>query len=202
MFPVLFSLWAAPVQAAPVQYQLDAADSVLAVTIYFERDRWSPITAHDHVIQATSFTGTVTWDPEDAGACAVEISFPVTSLVVDPSGARERAKIDPEGTLSDGNKETLLSNMKGKKTLNASTFPTISYRAESCSGTTGAVEVDGVLTVAGTGKSVTVPMQVVVTPQTFSAKGGFDLSHADFGMIPFTYGMGTPKNQERLPQRS
>ena len=78
-------------QAAPVTYALQPDKSWLYVVVYYDRDRFTPIAAHDHVAKATQFTGTVTWDPEDPSACAIAIEFPVTSLVIDPPGAVARS---------------------------------------------------------------------------------------------------------------
>ena len=46
--------------------------------------------------------------------------------------------------------------------------------------------------------STSVPMTIEADENGFSAKGGFTLSHGDFGMKPFTYGPATPKNQDKL----
>ena len=184
--------------AGPVTYSLQASKSALYVLVFNDPDRWTPVTGHDHAITATSFDGTVVWDEDDASACKVEISFPVTALAVDPDGMRARAGLPEDGAIGDGAKKTVVGNMLGKSQLQSSQFPKISYTSSSCSGTSGKVDVSGTLSIRGVGKSVTVPMTIAITDGTFSAKGSFQLGHADFGMKPFTYGPATPKNQEKL----
>ena len=88
--------------------------------------------------------------------------------------------------------------MLGKHVLGADVFPTLSYKATSCDGTTGSVKVSGKLSVHGVEKALTVPMDITVEPDSFHASGTFELGHVDFGMKPFTYGPGTPRNDEKL----
>jgi polyisoprenoid-binding protein YceI len=184
--------------AGPVTYTLDPGSSHLTVVIFNDDDRWTPVTGHDHAIEPTTFTGTVTWSQSDASACKVDISFKATDLRIDPPGARARAGIDPDGSIGDNQKETVVGNMLGKHQLEADKFPTISYSASKCGGTEGTVDVTGTLTLHGQSKTFTLPMKVDVSDSSFAAKGKATLSHGDFGMKPFTYGPATPKNQEKL----
>lgn len=194
---------AAPVEeaaeaAGPTTYALDASKSWLYVQIYNDDDRWTPVQGHDHAIKATSFDGTVVWNPDDPSACDIQISFPVTALAVDPPGMRERAGLSAEGAVGDGQKKTIVGNMLGKSQLEASSFPKISYRSSACAASGSKVDVTGTLTIHGVGKQVTVPMSIEADGSSFSAKGSFRLSHEDFGMKPFTYGPATPKNESKL----
>jgi polyisoprenoid-binding protein YceI len=190
-------LLASLANAAPVTYELQPDASDLYVIIYNDDDRWTPVQGHDHVVVATTFAGSVTWDVEDAAACRVAISFPVTALEIDPEGARARVGLGPDG-IDDGAKETATNNMLGKQNLNVARFANISYQSSKCGSATGTVDVTGTMTMAGVGKEVTVPMAIEVTDDKFSAKGTVTLKHKDFGMSPFTYGPLTPKNQEKL----
>ena len=184
--------------AGPVTYSLQPSQSALYVLVFNDPDRWTPVAGHDHAITATSFTGTVVWDPDDLSSCKVDIRFPVTALAVDPPGMRERAGLPADGAIGDGAKKTVIGNMLGKSQLNGSQFPEIAYQSTGCTAKGKTVDVAGTLTVHGVGKAVTVPMTVTADGSTFSAKGSFALSHGDFDMKPFTYGPATPKNQDRL----
>ena len=187
-----------PAPAGPITYTLQPSNSKLTVVIFDDKDRWSPVNGHDHAIEPTTFTGKVVWSLDDPSACKVDISFKATDLRVDPPGARARAGIDPDGSIGEGQKGTVIGNMLGKHQLQADTHPTISYTASSCDGTTGTVNVDGTMTMRGTSKRFTIPMVIDATPEGFQAKGRIQLGHGDFGMKPFTYGPATPKNQEKL----
>lgn len=185
--------------AEPVTYALEPARSWLYVVAYYDRDRMTPITAHDHVVKAVNFDGRVVWDPSDPSACEISFSFPVTALVIDPPGAREREKLPPEGAIEEGSKVTVVKNMLTKGNLWGDVYPTISYRSTACvARSDGRYAVTGDLTIRGTAKRLTVPMVVKATEDGFAAGGVFELTHADFGMTPYTLGPFTPKNQERL----
>jgi polyisoprenoid-binding protein YceI len=185
--------------AAPVSYSLQPERSWLYVVVYYDRDRLTPITAHDHVARASQFSGTVTWDPEAPSACDIRMEFPVTSLVIDPPGARDREGLDPEGAIDEDTKHTVVKNMLSPMNLDAANHGTISYRSVSCAARSdGKFDVAGDLTIRGVTKRVTTAMVVTPGEDSISAGGVFKLTHADFGMKPFTYGMMTPRNREDL----
>lgn len=185
-------------QGGPVTYALRPSGSALYVLVFNDPDRWTPVAGHDHAITATSFTGSVVWDPDDLSACKIDIRFPVTALAVDPPGMRERAGLPADGAVGDGAKKTIIGNMLGKSQLNSSQFPEIAYESTGCKASGDKVDVTGSLKVRGVSKSVTVPMTVTADGTSFSAKGSFTLQHSDFDMKPFTYGPATPKNQDKL----
>ena len=194
---------ATPVEEAPEPvstrtYTLDVADSWIYVVIFNDNDRWTPVTGHDHGIRATTFTGTVSWNAEDAGACKVDIRVPYSGLRVDPKGMRERLGFSAEGAISENQKSKVVGNMLGRSQLDSGNFGEVRFVSDSCSGTTGTVDVTGVMTLKGVAKRLTIPMKVSQEGDLFRASGTLTLGHADFGMKPFTYGPGTPKNQEKL----
>ena len=197
---MILSLLLAGAEAAPVTYALQPDKSWLYVVVYYDRDRWSAVAAHDHVVRASTFEGAVTWDPENPAACDIRFDFPVTNLVIDPPGAREREKLDPEGAVSDGDKLSIVKNMLSHTNLDAANFGSISYRSVSCAARSdGKFDVAGDLTIRGATKRVTTAMVVTPDPASLVAGGVFKLNHSDFGMKPFTLGFpGTPKNAEEL----
>lgn len=185
--------------AAPVTYALQPDRSWLYVVVYYDRDRFTPIPAHDHVARAMRFDGTVTWDPENPAACDIAIEFPVSSLVIDPPGAREREKLDPDDAVSEDTKRTIVKNMRSPMNLDAEDHPTITYESVSCAARPdGKFDVVGDLTIRGVTKRVTTAMVVTPGEGTLAAGGVFKLNHSDFGMKPFTYGPMTPRNAEEL----
>lgn len=184
--------------SGPQNFALSVSNSWIYVVIYNDSSRWTPITGHDHGIRATSFTGSVTWDTADASACKVDIRVPYSGLRVDPPGMRERLKIPVDGAISDSQKEKVVGNMLSKGQLNQDSFGEVRFVATSCSGTTGKIDVTGNMSIRGVSKKITIPMDVSVEGDTFRASGTISLTHADFDMKPFTYGPGTPRNQEKL----
>lgn len=188
---------AAPVAVART-YTLDAKKSTLYVLIKFDRDAALASVAHDHVIVATGWTGTATWNPADASACKVEISVPVSGLVVDPPGMRANAGL--EGETEAGDKTKITENFQGKRQLDMASYPKITFSSTSCTGDsgTGKVKVNGNLTIHGVSKAVTASMTVDATDAGFSASGKLSATHSDFGFEPFTAALGAVRNTQPL----
>jgi polyisoprenoid-binding protein YceI len=167
---------------------------VLAVLVKYDRN--ALVAGHDHIVQASTFDGTVTWDPADPSACSIQITFPVTALVVDPPGSRERAGL--EGSTSEGDKKKIKENIEGKNQLEASKFPKISFAATKCVANGDRFDVTGPLEIHGVGHPVTASMKIDATPDSFAAKGSFKASHGDWSFDPFTALFGSLRNDDTL----
>ena len=179
-------------QAAPTTYAVSGGR--LEVIVLY--DRGALIAGHDHVLQSNSFSGSVTWDPDDLAACRVSLTMPVNSLVVDPDGARERRGF--EGETSDGDKSTILKNALSKGQLNAASHPHITYKASRCEPQGDKVRVVGDLTIRGVTRTVSTVLTITADGTQFRARGRFDAKHADFGMKPYTARLGSLRNAEPL----
>jgi polyisoprenoid-binding protein YceI len=185
-----------PVAAAPaaVTYTVDKASTWLWVLVRYDRE--AVMAGHDHVMRATETTGKITWNPADLSACKVELSFPVSSLKVDPPGAREREGL--EGTTSDGDKEKIAANMLGDRQLAAARHPTATFVSTACEASGDKVKVSGQLTLRGVAKAVSTTLKVSADATSFKAAGAFKVSHADFGFEPFTALLGALRNDKEL----
>ncbi len=185
---------------AAVDYTLSARPdgASLFVVVYNDPSGLASRFGHDHAIAPHTFTGSVSWTEGDPAACDIRIEFPVSALRVDPGDLRATAKLDPDGAVSDGNKETITSNFLGKNQLHAAQFSTISYRSTRCTQSGDNVDVTGALTIRGVSKEVTVPMKVSADGTTFKASGRFEASHDDFGFKPFSNLAGALRNQSKL----
>lgn len=184
--------------SSPVTYTLDPVKSWLYVVVRNDTSSLASRLGHDHAIRATEFTGKVTWDTTNAAACAVDLSFPVNALRPDPPGMRERAGLPADGAVSESQLATIRENFLGKGQLDAATFPTISYKAKTCEGTTGKVKVTGDLTIHGVTKPVSLTLDVKADPTSFAAGGSFTTTHTNFGMKPFTNLGGALRNKDEL----
>lgn len=182
--------------AAPVTYNLASSTGALTVLVKYDRNSLLARMGHDHVVTPTSFTGTVTWSNDDLSACNVNISFPVSALVVDPAGTRAAAGLS--GETSDGDKKKITSNLLGKNQLNANSFSNITFQSTSCSGSGTQATVAGNLSIRGASKAVSASMNISADGSSFTASGSFDAAHSDFGFDPFTALAGSLKNANPL----
>jgi polyisoprenoid-binding protein YceI len=185
------------VATGPVSYALQTGSSSLYVQVFKDTTTAASGMSHDHVMRASGWTGTATWDPAKPENCKIDISVPVDKLVVDPP--KLRAAVGYDSTLSDGQRGDVRKNMLSKDQLNSSKYSEISFSATSCKVVSGSkVDVSGKLTIKGTSKPITIRMTLDADAQSYSAKGGFKIKGSDYGLEPFSAMMGALKNQDEL----
>jgi polyisoprenoid-binding protein YceI len=128
-------LLAAPLQAAPVAYRLDAAQSVVGFETDFGPDR---------------ITGTM---PVAAADIAIDFDRPAASTV--------RVTLDLAGAQASFPFAT--QAMLGPKVLDAAAHPTISFESTAVRATGGGgakAEIEGLLTIRGVTRPVTLAAEV------------------------------------------
>lgn len=182
--------------AAPRTWKLDPASSAVFVLVKHDPDTALAGMAHDHTVAATGWSGTVTWTDGDPSACKVEITVPVSGLVIDAPGMRARAGL--EGETEEDDKAKISENMWGSRQLEKDRFPSITFSSTSCTGSGSAITVAGTMTIHGVSKAVSVPMTITTAGDTFSAKGTFPSTASAWGFQPFTAAMGMIKNLDAL----
>lgn len=168
-------------------YWLTPKSSRVRVVVLKDPDTIGASASHDHVVSASGWSGTATWNP-----CHVELRVPVKKFVVDHPSHREAAGLD--GELSEGQRGDVKSNMLAKDQLDAASHPTITFVSTSCTATS----VTGDLTIHGVTKSVTTPWSTDIRAEAFSATGSLKAKQSDFGIEPFSAMMGALRNQDGL----
>lgn len=179
--------------AEPVTYDLKGT---LYIQVYKDPTTIAQALAHDHVVKAVGWSGTATWDPEDAAACAMDITVPVAKLQVDEKGLRER--LGYETFPSDGEIEDIKAEMLGEDVLEADKHANITWKLTSCEFGENRTTVNGDMTVHGTAASLSVPMSVKADSVNFSAKGSTKIKISQFGVEPYSAGFGALKNQDSM----
>lgn len=177
-------------------YALDPAKSALFVQVFKDATTLGSDLAHDHVILATGWSGTVRLDPADPTVCEATLSVPVAGLKPDLPDMRKR--VGYPVLLTDAQQVQVGDHMRGADQLDAAHFPDIRFSSKTCSGTGPDRVVAGSLSLHGVSKDVKIPLKVSVSPTEISAKGSFSLTHQDFGFAPFTAFLGTLRNQQEL----
>lgn len=186
-----------PEPTGPMHYALTTQGSSLYVQVFKDTSTAASGISHDHVMRASGWTGTASWDPANPGSCKIDVSVPVDKLVVDPPKLREA--VGYEAPLSDGQRGDVRKNMLSKDQLNSAKYPTISFQATGCKAAGGdSVDVRGTLTIKGKSQPVTVRMTVSGDGEAFSAKGSFKVQGSDYGLEPYSAMMGALKNRDEL----
>lgn len=185
-----------PQPAPTVTYTLDGAKGTVFVMVLKDESTVLSGLSHNHVIQAKGWSGTATWNVDDPGACAVELTVPVDQLDVDPQWLRDRVGYTQK--LKDSDRETIRKNMLAADQLDAARHSTIRFVATRCQGAAGAYKVTGDLTLRGRTAPVTALMKVEADGQAFSASGRLETTHTAFGFQPYAAPFGALKNRDEL----
>lgn len=155
--------------------------------------------AHNHVVVATNYSGTLTWDPVHLERCKLKVTVEVNDLVVDDPATRKRVGGDWSSEVSEGDRKSVRQNMLDEVQLDAKKYPQISLEADNfkCRGS-GQCELDGKLTLHGVTKAVHFTAKIKGDEKTPTGEGAFKFKTSDYGIKPYSAGLGTIKNQDEV----
>lgn len=179
--------------AAGAPYAIDHAKSEIVVRVF--RAGIAAFLAHDHVIRAAEWDGTLDVN-RDPPALAAELVVPVDALVVDEPEVRARYGLD--GVLSDVDRASVRTTMLGPDQLDAARFPEIRFRAAEIDRAGDGFRLAGELTLHGETKRVTLPITVREDGATLTAHGAVRVVQSDYGIVPHRALLGAIKNQDEV----
>jgi polyisoprenoid-binding protein YceI len=183
------------IPAGPRRYTLDAKKSSFVVQV-FKAGAASAL-AHDHVIHATGMYGTVVLDAADRSSATVEVTVPTKSLVNDDPVMRKRFGL--EGEINEKDRAAILANMRHPDQLDVEVHPTITFKSTSVQAGAGTMmTLNGILTIRGKSKAISMPVDVSIKGNTIDGKGTIRLKTSDFGIEPYSAFLGAVKNQDQI----
>lgn len=185
---------AAPASSTVAVYTLDPAKSSLYVQVYKDPDTLASGLSHDHVIAATGWTGSVTWDTANVAACKVSITVPASGLVNDEDALRRRVGYDT--TLDEDQRANVKEHMLDSGQLDAQVFPNVTFTSTGCVASGAGVIVNGTMSMHGVGKAVAPLMNITADGKNFTAKGTLTVKTTSFGIDPYSALLGQLKNQD------
>jgi len=162
----------------PVLSQTQSIDrSASSVTVRVFKSGLFSAFAHDHTVQAPIASGTL--DPNQR---VVRLTFQ----------ARELKIVDK---ISDSDRSTIETTMKGEQVLDSARFPEISFQSTSVEpAANGHFNVRGDLTLHGK----TLPVQVPVSVEGGRYSGSVKLKQTDYGMTPVRIAGGTVRVKDEI----
>lgn len=193
---MLVALFVPIALAAPVDYAFDAAASKLYVQVYRDRSTMASAMAHDHVVLATGWSGSLSLDPAEPAACKVSVTVPVSGLR--PDLPEMRALVGYDVMLTDAQQKQVEEHMGGKEQLRMDSFAAISFEATRCTGTATALEASGTLSIVGHASALTVPVKIEPVDGGLRLRGSFQTTHEALGLAPYSAFFGTLKNEQKL----
>ena len=184
-----FSAWYRAAAAREPVYRIDAARSLIAVTVR----RGGPFArfGHDHVVASRSVSG---WVAPRSGRA--DFQFRLDELSVDEAALRNAAGLDTQPSAEDiaGTRANMLN-----KVLEADRYPVVSLHAERIAGVPGSLRL--AVTLHGVTRVLDVPVRVETGAQALSAEGTLRLLQSEFGIAPMSIMGGALRVEDAMELR-
>ena len=179
--------------AEAAAFKVDPSRSSLVVEIC--REGAASRFAHDHVVQATSFSGRIVYDPAAPGTSSISIEVNTATLRADSPQTRQRFQVRGEPTPADVS--DIERNMKAEGQLHVAKFPLITFVSTTVTAERqGQYWVTGQLTIHGVTRTVRFPATVVMEGQTLRGTGTLSFTQSSFGYRPYSALLGAIKNKD------
>jgi polyisoprenoid-binding protein YceI len=176
-------------------FRVEPSQSSLVAEIF--REGIASVFAHDHVVEATSFSGRITYEPAVPEASSISVQVNAATLKVDSPETRRQFHSRGEPTTADVS--DIERNMKGEGQLHVAKFPLITFVSTSInSERDGQYWVTGHLTIRGVTKTVRFPANVVMEGHTLRATATLEFTQSAFGYRPYSALLGTIKNKDTV----
>lgn len=181
--------------AGAATFRVDPARSSLVVQIF--RDGVAAKLGHDHVVQATAFSGRVTYDAAAPALSSVAAEVQTASLKVDDTETRRRFGLEGQPSTSDV--AEIEKSMKAEGQLDASRFPTISFASTTITPETPErYLVVGRLTIRGVTRDVRFPANAVMEGNILRATATLTFMQSAFGYKPYSALLGAIRNKDAV----
>ena len=179
------------------EYAFSDADSLLYVQVYKDTSSLASDFAHNHVMRATSWDGTVRFNQDDISKCQFDFYVPVLNLQVDEDAMREF--VGYGDTISTDDRDLIREHMLESNQLNAGEYDFIYFESSSCAWPeANRLEVTGDMFIAGSTREMVLNMNIAVQGNEFYSSGVIDFNHSDFNITPYSAFWGAVQNSQPL----
>ncbi len=175
-------------------FVIDAKKSAIVIQVF--KDGAAAALAHDHVVEAREFAGTISADAADPSTAKVEVTAQTASFVNDEGKLRTKYGLD--GEISDKDRKAVEENMKSKDQLDVKGFPTVKFTSTSVTkAADGKLTLAGKLTLHGVTKDITMPLDVKLS-DVVTGNASFRVKTSDYGIKPYSALLGAVKNKDEI----
>ena len=186
-----------PEDPVTINYTFDDLDSLLYVQVFKDHSAAASGLAHDHVMRASNWNGTVSYNMGDIDECAMQFSLPVADLQVDEDVMREY--VGYGDTISASDRATIREHMLADNQLNAARNPTISFVSSECELIDeGTLRVIGDMAIKNTVREWQLDVDFTPRSDSFYASSVINFTHSDFNITPYSAFFGAVRNSETL----
>jgi polyisoprenoid-binding protein YceI len=181
--------------ATAATFKIDPSRSSLVVQIF--RDGVASRFAHDHVVQAKTFSGRVAYDPAAPDASSIRVEVETSTLKADDPGTRRKFSARGAPTASDV--AEIEQHMKATDQLDVTRFPVITFVSTAITAQAdGRYLVSGRLTIRGVTRTVEFPARVVTEDHGLRGTATLAFRQSAFGYKPFSALAGAIKNKDEV----
>jgi hypothetical protein len=175
------------VTQSAVVFQLNPIRSELHILVY----RGGPFArlGHNHVVSSNNLSGSV-WLTDQLTSCGFDIIVPVADLIVDDPNARKAEGEQFGAAVPQEARDGTRKNMLKPEQLDGESFPRISLHAVSVGGSFETPVIMTRIELKDQIREIPVSANVSLHEKELTATGEFDLKQTDFGITPFSFGMG------------
>lgn len=176
-------------------FTIDPGQSALVVQVF--KDGVAAKLAHDHVVQARAFSGTVAYDPQKPDASSIAVKVEVASLQADEPATRRKFGLTGDPSAKD--RADIEAAMKSDGQLAAPRFPSITFASTSIAKQPdGRLLVTGRLTIRGVTQEVKFPAQITMEGGLFRGRAQLTFKQSRFGYQPYRAALGAIKNKDEV----
>jgi polyisoprenoid-binding protein YceI len=177
-------------------FTIDPGESALVIQVF--KDGVAARLAHDHVVQARAFSGTVAYDPQKPDASSIQVKVEVGSLVADEPATRRKFGL-AAGDPSAKDRADIEAAMKSDGQLAAERFPSISFASTAIAKQPdGRFLVTGRLTIRGVTQEVKFPAQFALDGGLLRGRAQLTFKQSSFGYPPYSAALGAIKNKDEV----
>ena len=189
---------AAPTPATAAHFIIDSERSRVWVLVY--RDGPMAHLGHNHVIAVRNLTGSVVV-PSDPTQSTFQMDFPVEAMSVDEAALRAALGADFATTVDEAAIAGTREHMLGASLLNSKQYPQIHLQSLEILATAGTLQATTRIQVRDTITQAQVPVTLQASGDDLTFSGGFDLTHSQLGLTPYSVALGALRVAERLHVR-
>lgn len=195
LFSLILLAAASDISVAAEIYRLVPGESDLRVLVF--RSGSLAGLGHNHVVSSQDLSGIVSAG-DTAATSSIEILLPVESLVVDDPAIREKEGSAFSAETSEKDIRGTRRNLMSRKLLDGDRFEEIRIVAQRIFGEFPEINIEAAITIKGSQHLVDLPAIVERYEDRIVASGSTEISHAEFGLSPFTAAFGTMRVGEQM----
>jgi polyisoprenoid-binding protein YceI len=173
-------------------YSIDKNEGELIVRLY-KKGIFSGF-AHDHIVIAREFFGSVEFDEVDITQFKISVEAPANSIASDLPEIRRKYGLE---VLSQKDWIEINKTMRSSRQLDIEKYPIVRFSSDSLKRIEGeSFEITGEFSLHGVTKLIAVPVTISVENGILKLQGGFSFLQSDYNIKPFSGVLGTVRNKD------